>query len=148
MILILIKQRIVNLEVSDLSHLKLTSVKSVKWSRTSKIYYFIVLGGGGILQESLRIFTNNYKQYVPGFVNLCDDKKLKGILNVHLKCNETCVVVATEEICKFIKNVCNEIDEYLIQSYEIIWITLMYWLISGKLIHFIMYMVLTWCTIR
>ncbi len=42
----------------------------------------------GILQESQRIFTNNYKQYVPGFVNLCDDKKLKEILNVHPKCNE------------------------------------------------------------
>ncbi len=40
----------------------------------------------GILQESRRIFTNNYKQYVPGFVNLCDDKKLKEILNVQQKC--------------------------------------------------------------
>ncbi len=59
----------------------------------------------GILQESLRIFTNNYKQYVSGFVNLCDDKKL----NVHRKCNETRRDVATEEICKFIKNVCNAI---------------------------------------
>ncbi len=54
-------------------------------------------------------FTNNYKQYVPGFVNLCDDKKLKEILNIHLKCNETCIDVATEEVCKFIKNVCSAI---------------------------------------
>ncbi len=61
----------------------------------------------GILQESTRIFTNNYKQYVPRFENLCEDKKLKEILNVHPKCNETYIVVATEEICKFIKNVCN-----------------------------------------
>ncbi len=27
-----------------------------------------------ILQESQRIFPNNYKQYVPGFENLWDDK--------------------------------------------------------------------------
>ncbi len=59
--------------------------------------------GRGILREPQRIFTNNYKQYVPGIVNLCDDKKLKEILNVHRKCNETCIDVATEEICKFIK---------------------------------------------
>ncbi len=52
---------------------------------------------------------NNYMQYVPGYVNLCDDKKLKEILNVHPKCNETCIDVATEEICKLIKNVCNAI---------------------------------------
>ncbi len=31
--------------------------------------------------------------------------------------------------------------EYLIWSCEIIWITIMYWLISGKLIYFIMYTV-------
>ncbi len=62
------------------------------------------------LQESRRIFSNNYKpQYVPGFVNMWDDKKLKAILNVHSKCNEKCIGVATEEICKFIKNVCNAI---------------------------------------
>ncbi len=34
---------------------------------------------------------------------------MKEILNVHPKCNETCIDVATEEICKFIKNVCNAI---------------------------------------
>ncbi len=70
----------------------------------NNIYYYIV-----ILQESKRIFTNNYKKYVPGFENLCNDKKLKDILNVHPKCHETCIDVATEEICKFIKNVCNAI---------------------------------------
>ncbi len=63
----------------------------------------------GILQESRRIFTNNYKQYVPGFENLCNDKKLNEILNIHLKCNETCIDVATEEICKFVKILCNAI---------------------------------------
>ncbi len=42
-------------------------------------------------------------------MNLCDDNKLKEILNVHPKCNETSIYVATEEICKFIKNVCNAI---------------------------------------
>ncbi len=34
---------------------------------------------------------------------------MKEILNVHPKCSETCIDVATEEICKFIKNVCNAI---------------------------------------
>ncbi len=63
----------------------------------------------GILQESSRIFTNSYKEYVPGFKNLCNDKKLKEILNVHSKYNETCIDVTTEDICKFIKNVCNAI---------------------------------------
>ncbi len=43
----------------------------------------------GILQEYRRIFTNNYKQYAQGFQNLCEDKMLKEILNVHQKCNET-----------------------------------------------------------
>ncbi len=62
-----------------------------------------------ILQESRRIFINNYTQYVPRFVNLCDNKRLKEILNGHPKCNETCIDVATEEICKFIKNVYNAI---------------------------------------
>ncbi len=62
-----------------------------------------------VIQESRRIFTNNYKQYVPGFENLCEDKKLKEMLNVHPKCNETCIDVATQEICKFIKNVCDAI---------------------------------------
>ncbi len=32
---------------------------------------------------------------------------MKEILNVHSKCNETSIDVATEEICKFIKNLCN-----------------------------------------
>ncbi len=34
---------------------------------------------------------------------------MKEILNVHPKCNETCIDVAAEEICEFIKNVCNAI---------------------------------------
>ncbi len=73
------------------------------------VKHILIYCNRGILQESRRIFTNNYEQYVPGFVNLFDDKKLKEILNVHPKCNETSIDVATEEICKFIKNVCDAI---------------------------------------
>ncbi len=40
--------------------------------------------------KSRRIFTNNYKQYVPGFENLCEDKKLTE--NVYPKCNQTCIL--------------------------------------------------------
>ncbi len=76
---------------------------------TQDVKHILLYRNRRILQESQRIFTNNYKQYVPGFVNLCDDKKLKEILNVHSKCNETCIDVATEVICKFIKNVCNAV---------------------------------------
>ncbi len=72
-----------------------------------------------ILQESMKIFTNNYKQYAPGFENLCDNNKLKEILNIHPKCNETWIDVATEEIYKFIK-MCVMQYEYLILSCEII----------------------------
>ncbi len=66
------------------------------------VKHILLYCNSGILQESWRIFTNNYKQYILGFVNLCDDKKLQEILNVHQKCNEICIDVATEEICKFI----------------------------------------------
>ncbi len=41
--------------------------------------------------------------------HMCDDKKLKEILNVHPKCNETCIDITTEEICKCIQKVCNAI---------------------------------------
>ncbi len=101
---------------------------NLPWPALSRTSNILLYYNSGILQESLRIFTNNYKQYVPGFLNLCDDKKLKEILNVHLKCNETCIDVTTEEICKFIK-MCVMQYEYLILSCEIIWIILMYWLI-------------------
>ncbi len=92
-----------------------------------------------ILQESRRIFTNNYKQYVvPWFKNLYVDKKLKEILNTH------------RNAAKFVNllKMCVIQYEYLIMSCEVIWITIIYLLISVKLIYFIMYMVLTWCIIR
>ncbi len=73
----------------------------------------------GILQESRRIFTNNYKQYVPGFENLYNDKKLKEILNVHPKCNETCIDVAPKKFVNLLK-MCVMQYEYLILSCEII----------------------------
>ncbi len=69
------------------------------------LYYFIVIGGYyKNLGEYSPITTSNMHQGLRS-----DDKKLKDILNVHPKCNETCIDVAIEEICKFIKNVCNAI---------------------------------------
>ncbi len=87
-----------------------TAVTPMKKSEVKQhVKHILLYCNRGILQESRRIFTNHYKQYVPGFENLCDDKKLNEILNVHPKYNETCRDVTTEEICKFIKKVCNAI---------------------------------------
>ncbi len=59
-----------------------------------------------LIHEYSRITISNMYQDVW----ICEMiKKLKEILNLHPKWNETCIDVATEEICKFIENVCNAI---------------------------------------